>query len=337
MSQRAMTVQTVIEQITTQAAWSPWQPLEGCWLKGQGLSSDGGLYRIRLSGARELLYVGETGNLKQRLAMLKPLFDERQMPYRSPHVAGCHLWALRQSGGAAFEVSCAVLEGMDTPWRKGLEFLVIALHRQNFQRSPAANFGRMPHQRPLYWKASSSNTAQLAARGLRYRGGPTTLPDESHLPGVPPLAPLAHGNPIGEHWGGHHWSPWMSLGEAKAHVAQEQEGLYRLRQQHAPHQLLYIGYGQVAGQDQARSLKALDVECSWVYGPWFSHQQLELVCDLVADYLLSRLTLPPAQFGLSRFATQIRQGHPISPERAWWLVLREAFGQGGHAALRVAS
>ena len=167
----------VIQQVHNQTIWSRWHPLEGCW-RGHGLPACGGIYRLRIAGKDDLMYIGETGNLKQRLAMLKPIYGE-EMPYRSPHVAGPHLWARLQASSTVFEMSFAALS-CDEPTRKGVEYLAIALHRERFNRSPSANFGRMV----AGWRASSSNTAQLVARGLRYRGGPTILADESHLPGI---------------------------------------------------------------------------------------------------------------------------------------------------------
>lgn len=301
----------VLQQICDQTIWSPWQSLEGCW-RGNALPACAGIYRLRVAGQQELLYVGESTNLKQRAAMLKPVFDDRSMPYRSPHVAGPHLWALRQAATPAFELSFAAL-ALDEPLRKGVEYLVIALHRQRFTRSPSANFGRMP----AGWKASSSNTATLAARGLRFRGGPTAVADESHLPGVTPLASLEHaGSPQSLVWGGHCWSPWYPVSEADPGAVQ---GLYRLRRTNQ--ELFFIGQGQIA--DRLKRCRTFEGACSWVSGTWWYHQQLELVCDLVAASLLFSHALPPAQFGLSTSQGKHRPGQEQTPDRAWWLRLAD--------------
>ena len=298
----------VIQQVCDQTIWSRWQPLEGCW-RGNGFPASGGIYCIREEGEDDLIYLGETGNIKQRLAMLKPIYGE-EMPYRSPHVAGPHLWALRQAYSPGFEVSIAPFD-FDVPIRKGVEYLAIALHRQRFKRSPRANFGRMV----AGWRASSSNTAQLVARGLRYRGGPTSLADESHLPSLAPLGPLEPGgSPHSLQWGRYSWSPWCHITVADPGKVQ---GIYRLRRDE--YELLFIGQGQIA--DRLTGYKKLDVECSWVSGAWFYHQQLEIICDLVATYLLTCAALPPAQFGMSVHDCTLRQSHSSSPDRAWWLML----------------
>src|SRR5579884_1781082 len=171
------TLRFYIEHIYNQTAWSSWQLLEGSWLRSR-LPRSSGIYRIRLAGASDLLYVGETGRegetLKTRMGALREVYNEERMPYRSPHTAGPHLWALRRTTTTPFEVSVISLgpdkkalwekgkehvhknvedliqqeaeqpiqDEVEEPARKGLECLVIALHRQQFGRSPAAQYGR---------------------------------------------------------------------------------------------------------------------------------------------------------------------------------------------------
>lgn len=112
----------------------------------QGVPALPGLYRIRRVGLPHWDYIGQTGvgrmNLRRRMAMLRGVYAE-QMPYRDPHTAGSGLWALRQRGGGPLEVSFGPVDA-PTPWRKGLEAVAIALHRQEHGRSPTLNFGRMP-------------------------------------------------------------------------------------------------------------------------------------------------------------------------------------------------
>jgi hypothetical protein len=115
-------------------------------VRGVGAPVLPSLYRIRRVGLRHWDNIGQTGsgqmNLRRRMAMLKGVYAE-QMPYRDPHTAGPGLWALRQQSGEPLEVSFRPVDA-PTPWRKGLEAVVIAIHRQDHGRSPALNFGRMP-------------------------------------------------------------------------------------------------------------------------------------------------------------------------------------------------
>ncbi|WP_434424144.1 GIY-YIG nuclease family protein [Nannocystis pusilla] len=263
--------------------WGPWLPLEGCWL-GQTTPDRPGLYRIRRAGRADLDYVGQTGmggmNLRRRLGMLRGVYAA-QMPYRDPHTAAPALWALRQADGAPFEVSVTLVEG-STAWRKGLETLAIALHRQEHGRSPTVEFGRVP----LGYQASTGNNKKLVVAGKRSRGGPSEDPDPGHMPGVPPVGPLG-GDPQGLSWGGHAWSPWRPIADA-SRATEDAFGLYRIRGQ-AGDGLLYIGEGRIGTRLRAHAAKirqpahrqggvfvaASALEASWVVGAWATHQRLE--------------------------------------------------------------
>ncbi len=47
----------VIQQVHNQTIWSRWHPLEGCW-RGHGLPACGGIYRLRIAGKDDLMYIG---------------------------------------------------------------------------------------------------------------------------------------------------------------------------------------------------------------------------------------------------------------------------------------
>src|SRR5262249_22026916 len=59
------------------------------------------------------------------------------------------------------------------PWRKGLEALAVALHRQQSGRSPTVNFGRLPVGFRIHGRCPAGSSAGSAHRrvgGLRRRG-----------------------------------------------------------------------------------------------------------------------------------------------------------------------
>ena len=284
--------------------WSAWIQLEGCWL-GSGLPTRPGLYRIQRAGRDDLDYIGQTGagrmTLRARLAMLRGVYGAT-MPYRDPHTAGPALWALRQHDPQPFLVSVVPLEG-PTPWRKGWECVAISLYRQAHGRSPTVNFGRMPYG----YRISTGNTAQLVAKALRSRGGPTTEPTTSHLPGISPVGPLT-GDVEGADWCGHQWSAWMPVREGVRQLPPEAQGLYRIRDPQRTG-LIYIGQGTIRARLAAHLGKvnrptarqsewfAGPIESSWVvHTAWYPHQRLELENDLIAAYLLTTGDVPPAQF-----------------------------------------
>jgi hypothetical protein len=286
--------------------WSPWAPHEGCWL-GDRIPNEPGVYRIRRVGQACLDYIGQTGKgwmtLRKRLGMQRGVYADK-MPYTDPHTAAPALWALRTLTGTGYEVSTTPVPGT-VQWRKGVEALAVALHRQEFGRSPAVNFGRMP----AGFRKSSGNNRKLVLAGKRFRGGVCDTNEPHHAPGVPPVGPLT-GDPQGAGWGGHLWSGWKPLGPSTAFPPAGALGLYRIRDAAGPG-LLYVGEGLVAdrldshwrktrkqGNPQGNVFRAAGrLECSWtLYDGWLPHQRLELECDLIGSHLLMQEAAPPAQF-----------------------------------------
>ena len=281
--------------IDTITHWLPWIPLEGCW-KNSRVSSETGLYRLRLIGQEHFDYVGQSGvTLPNRLSKLASIYGD-QMPYGDPHVAAPALWAIRKATGNEFEVSVAPVAG-DTSWRKALKAVLVTNHRLTFSRSPTASFGKMP---PGYSKSSSASK--------RMRGGPTDAGYDYHLPGVPLTGPL-HDNLQSLNWCGHSWSRWIAFDPA-AFPAAASVGLYRLRDADKP-DLLYVGQGFVAARLKSHGQKARNpndaqgtifasakrLECSWVLADtWKQHHLLELENDLIASHVLQNGAAPPAQF-----------------------------------------
>jgi len=282
--------------------WSPWQPLQGCWLRAK-VPALPGLYRIRRQGKRSLDYLGQTSTpLRSRLANLGGIYGGL-MPYRAPHTAGPALWALLDSTGCPFEVSVAVVEGADS-WRKGLEALSISLHRREYGRSPTANFGRMPQG----YRMSSSYNLRLKREQKLIRGEPCAETDDSHVPGIAPITALS-GDPQALDWCGHAWVAWQPVTKAKLPPAVA-EGLYRLRSR-GQACLLYVGQGKLAnrlvahlekckrsGHRQGAIFGAADrLECCWVIcTAWLPHHRLELENDLIAAHMLAVGDVPAGQF-----------------------------------------
>jgi hypothetical protein len=280
--------------------WSPWRPLDGCWVD-PGLTSPG-LYRIRRIGRENLDYIGQTGlRLRQRLAMLRSVYGP-EMPYRDPHTAAPALWAQRQLGGEDYEASTSPVDG-DPRWRKALECIALALYRQEHRCSPTFNFGRMPDG----YRISSANNARIVAAGKRFRGGLTVEGDSSHLPSICPVG-LLEGDPCAGQWAGHQWSPWVPL-TAGLLTSRDSVGVYGIRG--ADTQIVYIGEGYIGSRlvahhrsagkattPQGRALAAAQpLTCSWaIDANWQQHQRLELENDLIAACVLAKGSPPAAQF-----------------------------------------
>lgn len=273
-------------------------------VRGVAVPAVPGLYRIRRIGMEGWDYIGQTGsgqmNLRRRMAMLKGIYLD-EMPYRDPHTAGPALWALLQTTGIPFEASFCHVTG-ETPWRKSLEAVSIARHRQCYGRSPTVNFGRMP---PGY-RMSSGNNARLVAAGKRFRGGRCEEATDAHRAGQPPVAPL-DADTAGARWCGHGWSEWLPLIPEALATMQAGNGLYRI--QGAKKNIVYVGEGGLRRRLAAHATKlitsstqglvlknAAPLRFSTVAGPWHGHQRLELETDLIAAYVLATRRVPLAQF-----------------------------------------
>ena len=281
--------------------WTEWVPLHDA-VRGGGVPAEPGLYRIRRTSIPHLDYIGQTGSgtmtLRKRMAMLRGVYND-EMPYRDPHTAGPALWALRHLGHE-FEASFAVVVG-GTPWRKGLECVVLADHRQQHGCSPTVNFGRMPSG----YRMSSANNQKIVDAGRRFRGGPVPELELSHAPGIPPTGLLGMPSTDSE-WCGLRWSGWEAAEKLPSSLG---SGLYRLWGGGQPG-LAYVGEGGISsrvrahlakvrspGHEQGQVLASLvPLQVSWVEGGWVSHQRLELENDLIASHVLVEGRAPAAQF-----------------------------------------
>lgn len=164
-----------------------------------------GLYRLRARDDAVLAYVGQTGrSLHERLRALRGVYA-REMPYRDPHTVAPALWAWIQDMDPQLEASVSRVLAA-SPFRKALEAVVIAQHRQQHGRSPRWNFGRMP----AGFRMSSANNARVIAAGKRFRGGATAEGLAAHAGGVPPSGGL---DPDAQTptWCGHQWSDWLPV------------------------------------------------------------------------------------------------------------------------------
>ena len=293
-------------KVLDQLSWSPWYELRGASQNPEIPHHKGGLYRIRERGSRILYYIGQTGSssrgLRGRMSNLQGAFKDH-MPYRDPHTAAPALW-VQFHLGHILEVSICVIDS-DTQWRKGLEAVAISCYRQDHQSSPIFNFGRMP----LGYEMPSGNNSKLKASGKLSRGVKTAQRLTCHMSGRSPLGGLDH-IVTDSAWCGHCWTSWCSA-EGINELSNEAKGLYRIKAID-DESLLYIGEGKiksrlkahldkinrpedVQGQIFARS----ELQFSWVYtGEWkeHKHQRLELENDLIAAHLLSRGSVPAAQF-----------------------------------------
>ncbi|GHP00639.1 hypothetical protein KSF_106860 [Reticulibacter mediterranei] len=264
-------------------AWSSWQPLEGCWREAR-IPACSGLYRIRIVISLHrmsfpvVVYIGQSGDLRTRMGHFKAVFGN-SMPFKSPHIAGPPLWAIRQRLRqervlASFEVSVMELGDVSRSLRLGYECVAIARQRTWHPDRFLANFGRMPRG----YLASTFHKGQASD----FHGYPTPRRNDSHLPASVPAGDLERSLPDDLNWCGHHWSCWVAVKDAAP--LKETVGLYRLKLANQP-EMLYVGQGRV--RDRLAPYRREEaVYCSWVGGMWHEHERLALLNDLIASHVL---------------------------------------------------
>jgi hypothetical protein len=275
--------------------WSDWKPLDDS--KKIGAPATSGLYRVRDSKSKRILYIGETGSkqgLRGRLSQLRTCFRD-EIPYADPHTAAPALWAYLSDGGGPLEASFMAIES-DRQTRRALEALAISLIRKEYGESPLVSFGRMPDG----WMKSTGNNSRLVSTGKRMKG----FRDSSavRIPSAPSVF-RDDDDCISSNWCGLAWSTWSAELPNKPLV-----GLYRIRSESSPG-LLYIGEGKVIDRLSAHRSKARipnhpqssyftgEVLMSWTSIPQLmTVQRHEIENDLIASYFVEIGISPPAQF-----------------------------------------
>ena len=178
--------------------WSDWKPLLSVIRSAPPRSA---LYRVRRAGQTAVDYFGDTGagkaGLQKRVDVLRHVHDV-EMPYRWPYTSMPALWALRHMTGEDLEISWTAV-GASKEELATLKATALAVHRQRYQGSPIANFGRMP----AGYVSSSGYNCELMHAGALFRGGPADTAE----PVEPSARPLrfATSDPAGAHWGGLSW------------------------------------------------------------------------------------------------------------------------------------
>ena len=78
--------------------WSPFVPFAVTRGDMPGITTDPGLYRVRVQGRDQLAYVGQTGrDLRERVGMLTRGTLATEMPFNDPHTAAPKLWSFRDA------------------------------------------------------------------------------------------------------------------------------------------------------------------------------------------------------------------------------------------------
>ena len=222
----------------------------------------------------ELLYIGQSNNLRRRILELRGAIQDSEMPWNDPHVAAARFWALLQSTHHEFEISVA-RTSTDVIARKSLECLAISLSRAESGRSPKFNFGRMPDG----WVPSSRR-----AKGIR-GGFDPEITYSAHQASIF----SEQGDPTSTDWLGLAWQTVDNLDPSQAI-----SGIYRASA--LDHQsVVYIGESKDLGSRIATHASNFEATWEYVVLEDADHaQRLEIENDLIASHV-AVVGAPPAR------------------------------------------
>ena len=273
-----------IQSIIDQSAFTPWQAFS-TFSGMPEVDQQGGLYRVRIAGEMEWMYVGVTDcPLRDPLQNIKRALNDSTLPGHEPHTAGAHLWWRMRHQRVQYEISVAPFPLLSSTMRQRLKSLALALHRQQHRLSPQANYSRLPQD--------------LVDESRR-------LSPQRFQPGAPPLGPLtSFGAYSSRFWGHYIWSPWVPLAQVQPAalsalaLTRTNRGFFRLRR-HSDGEPLFVGYGSIytnllAWQFCHREVFLRDLDCSWVCTSLPTHIGRERFDDLLAGFLLARHPFPIA-------------------------------------------
>ena len=210
--------------------WTEWRRLDTKEL-GE-IPRKAGIYRVRHPDRSGLEYIGETGNsngLRTRIQQLSRGTRAEEMPYRDPHTSAPCLWALLDKHGSKLEISfCNPEISRSKRDRKGLEKVMIAIHRKVEGESPTANFGRIIKG----YKQSSYRKDGII--------GHKDSSQDKKWTSLPPLDWSKKSNVKSSSWMGLNWSEPEKL-ENRTNAELPSSGVYRIWFPTVSPPLAYIG------------------------------------------------------------------------------------------------
>lgn len=198
--------------------WTEWMPLFVLSINREKIPDAKGVYRVKVIGKPGfLVYIGQTGRLRQRLAaeLASGVYAD-EMPYNDPHTAAPNLWSWAREEGWDYECSAAPVS---IPLRAmlGLECFLLWQYRLEKGESTLCNHGRF---HPKYSRPGNKSSGR---QGRRLRERETSA---SWGESAPPPSPK--GDPMGGEWMGLSWSGWVRLDRPGIALAPASPGLYRI-------------------------------------------------------------------------------------------------------------
>ncbi len=255
--------------------WSEWLLFSENFRKSD-TSKAPGIYKIKEITTGKLMYVGQTGNLRQRIGALRNNTLKDEAPWNDPHTAAPRLWSYTKEMQWSFASSVAECSSEERA-RKMLECAVISACRSETEFSPICNFGRM---HPKWSKPTNKKGGRACKRA---EVGLSSNFAESIAYSTYPKLKYRE-------WGS---NPWVK--SHRSAIDYDGQALYFL-----------IGDGEVVYIGQSENLKqrmpSHAKKCfeSVLYHPlpdnYLNSQRFELENDLLAEFWGSKNSIPQYQF-----------------------------------------
>lgn len=261
-------------------SWSNWIGLNASPNAFRDIvTTDPGLYRVRVKGVEKLAYIGQTGrNLRERTRGLGRNTYRAQPPWNDPHTAAPGLWAWRTDQGLDYELSVAS-KFVDRAERQCIEDMLLYEYRLEAEESTLCNHGRFHPwwSRPTN-KGKGGKMTKLVGR-TNPAGGVSITP-----------APFSD-TPSAENWLFLNWSKKLPL-SPKPRTPQA-AGVYRLMRRD---EVVYVGESSDLHdrmRSHSRRFGKENLEASWVEMPSaLPHHLKERETDLIGGFYKA-LQKPP--------------------------------------------
>jgi hypothetical protein len=276
--------------------WTPWIPFTATKAGFRAIPRAPGLYRIRPSGKKFLMFIGQTKRtLHQRLNELRHTLRRGElMPWNDPLTEAPALWAWQDAEGFSYECSAALLDVSQSN-RQGMQSFLLYRYRQDYGESPLCNFGRF---HPRYRKSTDRKENK---RGGKLEGD--HLDNPAGGPGLPPLT--VTGAPGDRDWMGLAWSGRRPFDGETITTMPQGAGLYLLFERDTG-DLIYIGQSADCAQrlwsHAMKLLEEKDMLVSYYIEekPVLPHNLKERENDLVGNYFEMYWEMPDYPFGKFR-------------------------------------
>lgn len=263
--------------------WSQWTVFEK---RTSTVPATSGLYRVKPINQNSLIYIGQTKNLKRRIASLISESEKSEMPFRDPHNGAPCLWVWQKEKGFNYEFSYTEFENSEII-KRTVEHHLFWKYRLEYGESLLCSFGRF-HK---CYKISSQRSKKMHGYKLK---------NEINQAGLKSHKPLCvNGNFLDNNWMELKWTEPKILDMVSVKMLEDEPSVYKI---FTRQELLYIGETRKLKSRLTNHAKKswsnseVYFSCSLQDNNILPHQLKEIENDLIAGYYEQTKRPPSLQF-----------------------------------------